>query len=104
MSASSGSERGDTLTYLIGYVVALAMTGAAFAVVKWPSFASGTTLGIVLALGVAQMIVHFRCFLHITLAKSSRDDLRLILFSTLIVVLMVSGTLVVLMNQRARMM
>jgi cytochrome o ubiquinol oxidase subunit IV len=51
-----------------------------------------------------QMVAHFRFFLHITLQKSARDDLQLILFSTSIVLLMVSGTLVILSNLRFRMM
>ena len=71
---------------------------------RWPSFASTTTLAIVLGLALVQMVVHFRFFLHISLQKSARDDLQLILFSTLIVILMVSGTLVILFNLRARMM
>ena len=104
MSDPNQGERADVVTYLIGYAAALALTGAAFAVVRWPSFGGATTLGIVLALALVQMIVHFRFFLHITLARSARDDLRLILFSTLIIVLMVSGTLVILANLRARMM
>ncbi len=104
MSDPNQGEHADVATYLIGYVAALALTGAAFALVRWPSLGGATTLGIVLALAVAQMIVHFRFFLHITLARSARDDLRLILFSTLIVALMASGTLVILLNQRARMM
>ncbi|RYY09384.1 MAG: cytochrome-c oxidase, partial [Alphaproteobacteria bacterium] len=48
--------------------------------------------------------VQFRCFLHINLKRSSRHDLQLILFSTLIIALMVSGTLVILFNLRGRMM
>ena len=78
--------------------------GAAFAAVHWPSFASTTTLAIVLGLALVQTVVHFRFFLHISLRKSARDDLQLILFSMLIVILMVSGTLVILFNLRARMM
>lgn len=104
MSDPNQSERSDIRTYLIGYAGAMSLTGAAFAAVRWPSFGATATLGIVLALALVQMIVHFRFFLHITLAKSTRDDLRLILFSTLIVALMVSGTLVILMNLRERMM
>ena len=57
-----------------------------------------------LALGLAQMLVHFRFFLHIDLKQSAKADLQLILFSTMIVALMVGGTLVVLFNLRARMM
>lgn len=104
MSDPNQGERTDIITYLIGYIAALALTGVAFAAVKWPIFDGAKTLGIVLVLALVQMIVHFRYFLHISLARSARDDLRLILFSTLIVVLMVSGTLVILLNLRARMM
>ena len=94
----------DIMGYVIGYILALALTGAAFWVVRWPSLPAATTLGLVLVLALVQTIVHFRFFLHITLAKSARADLQLILFSALIVTLMVSGTLVVLFNLRGRMM
>jgi GH15 family glucan-1,4-alpha-glucosidase len=59
---------------------------------------------LVLDCTVGLTIVHFRFFLHISLRKSARDDLQLMLFSALIVILMVSGTLIILFNLRARMM
>jgi len=98
------SKRDEIRSYAIGYGLALALTGAAFATVRWPSFDAETSLAIVLGLALVQMGVHFRFFLHISLRKSARADLQLILFSTLIVILMVSGTLVVLFNLRERMM
>jgi cytochrome o ubiquinol oxidase operon protein cyoD len=104
VSGSNGSKRDEIRSYAIGYGVALALTGAAFATVHWPGFVSTTTLAIVLGLALIQMIVHFRFFLHISLRKSARDDLQLMLFSALIVILMVSGTLIILFNLRARMM
>lgn len=104
MSGPNRHERGEIRPYLIGYAAALALTCTAFAAVRWQSFGGAATLGIVLALALVQIVIHFRFFLHISLARSGRDHLLLILFSTLIVVLMVSGTLVVLMNLRARMM
>ncbi len=104
MSGPNVGKRDEIRSYALGYGLALALTGAAFATVYWPSFASATTLGIVLGLALVQTVVHFRFFLHITLRKSARDDLQLILFSTLIVTLMVAGTLVILFNLRARMM
>lgn len=97
-------KRRDILGYVIGYVLALALTGAAFAAVAWPNFATVTTLAIIFGLALVQAAVHFLFFLHVSLAKSARDDLQLILFSALIVILMVSGTLVILFNLRARMM
>jgi cytochrome o ubiquinol oxidase operon protein cyoD len=98
------TRRDEIRSYVIGYGLALALTGAAFAMVHWPGFVPTTTLIIVLGLALVQMVIHFRFFLHISLRKSARDDLQLILFSTLIVILMVSGTLVILFNLRARMM
>ena len=58
----------------------------------------------VLGLGLVQMLVHFRFFLHIDLRRNSRPDLLLLLFSAMIVALMVGGTLVVLFNEHGRMM
>jgi cytochrome o ubiquinol oxidase operon protein cyoD len=104
VSGPHDGKRDEIRSYAFGYVLALALTGAAFATVHWPHFVSTTTLAIVLGLAFVQMVVHFRFFLHISLGRSARDDLQLILFSTLIIILMVSGTLVVLFNLRARMM
>ena len=104
MSGPHDTRREEVRSYATGYALAMALTGAAFATVHWPSLVSTTTLTIVLGLALVQMVVHFRFFLHISLQKSARDDLHLILFSTLIVILMVSGTLVILFNLRARMM
>lgn len=94
----------DIRGYLIGYGLALALTAAAFAAVRWPTFGARATLGLVFGLALVQLIVHFRYFLHISLRRSARDDLLLILFSTLIVVLMVSGTIVIISDLRGRMM
>ena len=104
MSGPHDSRREEIRSHVTGYALALALTGAAFASVYWRGFIPATTLRIVLGLALVQMVVHFRYFLHISLRRSARDDLLLILFSTLIVILMVSGTLVVLFNLRERMM
>jgi cytochrome o ubiquinol oxidase operon protein cyoD len=104
VSGPNRRREGDVRAYVIGYLLALALTAAAFAAVRWPSVGAGGTFAIVLALALVQVVVQFRCFLHVSLARSSRDDLQLILFSTLIVILMVGGTLVILFNLRARMM
>lgn len=100
----SPGQRTELRRYVVGYGLSLVLTGAAFAVVYWQKFEAMMVLGVVFLLGLAQVIVHFRFFLHIGLKRSARDDLQLILFSALIIALMVSGTLVILFNLRARMM
>jgi len=97
-------HRRERRSCIIGFVFAVLLTCAAFAIVAWRLMDPGTTLAIVFALGLLQIIGHFRFFLHIDLRKSARDDLQLILFSSLITLLMVGGTLVILFNLRHRMM
>ncbi len=74
-AASCQDKRGEIRTYAIGYMLAFALTVAAFAFVHWLGFPARTTPGVVLGLGVVQMLAHFRCFLHIGLRRSARDDL-----------------------------
>ena len=102
--APTASAVPELVTYAVGYVLAMTLTLAAFALVHWRWAPPSTALLIVFALALVQIVVHFRCFLHVTLRGPARDDLQLIIFSTLIVLLMVGGTLVVLFNLRMRMM
>ena len=102
MTDSKADERREIRSCVTGYVLALLLSAAAFAVVRWPVFGAGTLM-VIFALALIQAIVHFRFFLHIDFKSAARDDLQLILFSAVIVVLMVFGTLVVLLNLRHRM-
>lgn len=104
MSGGSGEARGEVRIYLIGYAAALLLTGAAFGAVHWHIAGPRATFAAVLLLGLMQAVVQFRCFLHVSLARTARDDLQLVLFSALIIALMVGGTLVVLFNLHGRMM
>jgi cytochrome o ubiquinol oxidase operon protein cyoD len=97
-------QRRELLTYVVGYSLSLLLTSAAFGLVYRHLLTAQAAFYTVVGLGLAQMLVHFRCFLHIDFRRSARADLQLILFSFVIVALMVGGTLVVLLNLRARMM
>ena len=101
---SPRTERAETLTYVIGYGLALSLTSAAFGLAWLPLMSGRSAFHVVLGLGLAQMLVHFRCFLHVDLRRNSRADLQLLLFSALIIALMVGGTLTVLFNLHHRMM
>jgi len=88
----------------MGYGLALLLTLLAFGLVSLHLLPGRQAFYTVLGLGFVQMVVHLRFFLHIDLTRSARADLQLILFSTLIIALMVGGTLVVLFNLHGRMM
>ena len=92
------------MTYVVGYGLALLLTLVAFGIVYLGLLDGRQAFYTVLGIGLLQMLVHFRCFLHIDLQRSARADLMLLLFSSLIVALMVGGTLVILSNLQHRMM
>lgn len=91
-------------SYLVGFGLALALSIIPFAVVAWEGLSSTSTLWIIAALALVQIVVHFRFFLHIDLSRQKRDDLQLILFSVLLVIIMVGGTIWIMFNLRMRMM
>ena len=91
-------------SYLIGGILAVLLTIAAFAVVGLNLLSGLQAMTALAVLAVVQVMVHFRFFMHIDLQKSHRDDLQLILFTTLILGLMVGGTIWILFSRWQRMM
>ncbi len=98
---SLGRELRD---YATGMVLALILTGTAFGLTLWTQWPVRTRFIVICTCAILQLLVHFRYFLHIDLDKSHRDDLQLILFSSLIIALLVGGMLWVVFNENMRMM
>ena len=105
MSAAPPEETraGDLRAYIIGFVLAVILTVLSFglALTQLPGTV-GTYIGIAV-LAIVQIIVHLRFFLHIDLSRQKREDLQLILFAVLIIVIVVGGTLWILGNLMQRM-
>jgi len=91
-------------SYLTGLGLALLLSAVPFASVAWHVFPRSWLLWLMAGAGLIQIVGQFRYFLHIDLSRSKRDDLQLILFSTLIALLMVAGTIWIYFNQQMRMM
>ena len=89
--------------YLVGAALALALTLAAFATVASGLFARTTAIVVVGALAALQMAVHLRWFLHLDLSESRREDLQLVLFAALLILLMTGGTLWIMLDLHGRM-
>ena len=93
----------DFKSYCIAGLLALMLTALAFALVIFEILPHLERLIALAILAVAQIVVHFRYFLHISW-HSHRDDLQLVLFTSLILLLMVGGTIWILFNLHERMM
>lgn len=93
----------EQLQYVVGYVMAGALTALAFFAVIGGHLARGSALAVVAGLGFVQLLVHLRYFLHIGLSRQKREDLQLILFSALLLAIMVGGTVWVMGNLQTHM-
>lgn len=94
--------RREFQTYVWGIGLALVLTLVPFALVQWGAMA-GTALFITIgAFALVQIVVHFRFFLHISFSQK-REDLHLILFSTLLLFIMVAGTIWIMVSLTTRM-
>lgn len=98
----SREERRDFRSYAWGVGLALLLTLVPFALVHWSGIARFPLLIVIGAFALVQMIVHFRFFLHIGFIQK-REDLQLILFSTLVLIILAGGTIWIMGSLAMRM-
>ena len=105
IGADSGcgpEERQEFRSYIWGIGLALLLTLVPFALVHWTSVPRVSLLFLIGAFAMAQMLVHFRFFLHLGF-KGKREDLQLIVFSALLLTIMVAGTVWIMASLATRM-
>ncbi len=96
-------HRRERRRYVIGYGGSLLLTLVVFAIAyRYGIETPGVYFAIGL-LGLAQLVVQLVYFLHIDRRRSSREDLDLILFSTLVLLIIIGGTVWILGNLAVRM-
>lgn len=96
--------RHDVKGYLTGFVMAVVLTVIPFTMVANGGFSFDTVIGTIVILGLIQVVVHVRYFLHVDFSIDQREQLHLMLFSLLLLFLMAAGTIWVLYNMQTRMM
>lgn len=90
--------------YLSGYLSALGLTLVAFAAARLGAANPTLALGVVIVAGLIQIVVHLRYFLHLGFGKSQRENLVLVLIATLLISLMVGGSVWIMFDLNRRMM
>jgi cytochrome o ubiquinol oxidase subunit IV len=93
----------ETLSYVIGLVLALGLTGVSFWVASTSTlWGPGVAMGLVV-LAIAQMGVHLVFFLHITSGPDNTNNVLALAFGVLIVFLVMIGTIVIMSQMNANM-
>lgn len=107
MSDSTGNREehgGSGLeAYLIGFVLAVILTVIPFWMVVFSSFSRETVyIGVAVA-ALFQILVHLHYFLHLGTSRETRANLISIIFTALIVVVMIGGSLWIMFDLHFRM-
>ncbi len=100
---ASDADR-ERRAYVWGLALAVALTAVAFGLAVFRVLSGGALFAAIGGLALIQIAVQFRFFLHIDLTRQKREDLQLILFTGLLVLLMVGGSLWIMASLDARMM
>ena len=80
--------------YLIGFVLATVLTIIPFTLVA--TVGGKITFFVLILCAILQLIVHLRFFLHLAFKGQPREDLQLVLFTGLFLLIMVGGSIWVL--------
>ncbi|QFU08514.1 Cytochrome bo(3) ubiquinol oxidase subunit 4 [Rhodobacteraceae bacterium THAF1] len=104
LDSKNAEERSERRFYTLGLVLSVVLTVLSFGSVMSDLFPRGTTIWLLVALALAQIVVHLRIFLHIDLSHQKREDLQVLLFTILLLSIMGFGTLWVLADLMDRMM
>jgi cytochrome o ubiquinol oxidase operon protein cyoD len=91
--------------YVTGFVAALVLTAIPFGLVMGKTFgSSGITAAVILAFAAVQIVVHMVYFLHMSPKSEGGWNLLALLFTVMLVVIALSGSLWVMYHLNRNMM
>ncbi len=100
----SGAGQGSLKSYSIGFILSILLTILAFGVVMKSGTSRSTMLYIIVGAAIAQILVHLHYFLHLNTSSESRWNILALLFTLLIMLLFVAGSLWIMHNLNYRLM
>ena len=101
---STGASRGSLKSYLTGFVLSLILTAIPFALVMSGTWSSSAILAGIFSAGIVQILVHLYYFLHLDTSSAARWNMLAMIFTLLIMVLFVGGTIWIMYDLNYRMM
>ena len=99
-----GSTRGPNLrTYLVGFALAAVLSAIPFGLVAAHVMSPAHTLLVIGLAAVLQVLVHLRCFLHLSFVSTPRENLLAIAFAAVLIFIMVGGSFWIMFDLNTRM-
>jgi cytochrome o ubiquinol oxidase subunit IV len=100
----TGASRGSLKSYLTGFVLSLILTAIPFALVMSGTWSSSVILAGIFSAGIVQILVHLHYFLHLDTSSAAGWNMLAIIFTLLIMVLFVGGSIWIMNDLHYRMM
>ncbi|RYG15872.1 MAG: cytochrome o ubiquinol oxidase subunit IV [Caulobacteraceae bacterium] len=97
-------NHGSFSGYLIGFGLSVVLTAIPFWLVMSGVFAAQTTGAIIMAFAAAQIVVHMIFFLHMNAKSEGGWTILALIFTVILVVIALSGSLWVMYHLNANMM
>ena len=95
---------GSRRTYLTGFALSVVLTAIPFWLVMTGTFAPQTTALTIMAFALVQVVVHMICFLHMNGRSEGGWTLMALIFTIVIVVIALIGSLWVMYHMNVNMM
>lgn len=95
---------GSVKSYLVGFVLSVILTAIPFWAVMTGQFAKSTSIALIVAMAVVQVMVHLKYFLHLDFSQAGRANTFAFLFTALIIVMVVGLSVWIIYSANAMMM
>lgn len=103
--ADSGADHGSFKSYLLGFLLSIALTLIPFLAVMNPSWVSVTTAIVLMIItGVGQILVQLICFLHLDSSSEKRWNVIALAFAVMVLSILIGGTIWIMYNLDINMM
>lgn len=104
MQVHQAHQHGSYRSNTTGFILSLLLTLISFGIVMSGNFPSTLALTIIVVLAVLQIVAQMHFFLHLDSSPSQRWNLMVLIYTLIIVVFLVVGTLWIMYNTHVRMM
>ena len=99
------ADHGSHISYIKGFILSAALTAVPFGIVMLGGFASPLVTALtVVAFAVVQIVVHMVYFLHMTSKAEEGWTMLAMMFTVVVVVIMLSGSIWVMYHLTTNMM
>jgi cytochrome o ubiquinol oxidase operon protein cyoD len=103
-TAHSGESHGSAGSYIVGFVLSVVLTAAAFGVVLKGVWTGESAIIAIAVLALVQIVVHLAFFLHMNSSSEQRWNVMAFGFTVLTAVILIGGSVWIMHNVSMNMM